>query len=138
MLGNLTVFYSPQIIVGGRSAAEGTFGNGKHIVALCQNLMNCIIDHLNALLCQCAKRCAKTGKTICNAGVVLNIGITIEVGRGLFRSLTLHHIMQEVLDDFAVLFSLIKILQLVAAVDLGVAGGVRLFFLNAAVLSFQS
>ena len=34
MLGDLTVLNTPKIIVGSGSAAEGTFGNSKNVVAL--------------------------------------------------------------------------------------------------------
>ena len=77
MLGDLTALNTPKIIVRSGSAAEGTFGNGKNVVALRQDLMDRIIDHLDALFCQSAKCCTKAGKPIGNSDVVLNVGVTV-------------------------------------------------------------
>src|SRR3712207_1702330 len=125
MLGHFAVLNSPQIVVRGRSSAKGTLGNSQHIIALCKYLMNLVIDHLNALLTKRFKRCIETGKAISNSCVVLNIGVTVKVGRCLFGSLSLHYIVQEVLDDLTVLLSLIEVFQRVVTVNLCMSGRIR-------------
>ena len=88
VLGDLAVFNAPQIIVGSGSAAEGSLGNRQHVVALSQHLMDRIIDHLDALLGESTQRSAETGEPIGNAGVVLNVGVAVEVGGRLFGRMT--------------------------------------------------
>lgn len=125
MLCHLTVLNPPQIVVGSRSSAKGALGNGQYIIALCKNLMDIVIDHLNALLSKCLQSSAEAGKAISNSCVVLNIGVTVKVGRCLFRSLALHYVVQEVLDDLTVLLSLIEVFQRVVAVNLCMSGRIR-------------
>ena len=71
------------------------------------------------------KRSAEAGKAVSNSCVVLNIDVTVKVGRCLFRSLALHYIMKEVLDDLTVLLSLIEVFQRVVAVNLCMSGRIR-------------
>ena len=125
VLRDLTVLDSPQVIVRSGSASEASFGNCQNIVPLGKNLMHGIVNHLNALLAERFKRRAETGKTIRNACVVLNIGIAVKVGSCFFGSFPLHDIVQEVLDELAVLLGLIEIFQRIVSVNLRMTGRIR-------------
>lgn len=79
VLGDLAVLHAPQVIVAGRSAAEGALGHRQHKVALCQHHMSFGVDHFDPLFGQCLQRRAQTVQTIGNTGVVLNIRAVIDV-----------------------------------------------------------
>ena len=83
--------------------------------------MNCIIDHCNALLPKCLQSCTKTGKSVCDTGVVLDIGITLKILRCLLRMRALHYINKEVLEQLTVSLCLINIIKAVISVDLSVS-----------------
>ena len=118
MLGDLAVFHSPKIIVGGRRAAEGSFADGKNKVALCQHLMRCGVDHLNILLGKSRKCSTESGKAIGNAGIVLKVAVAVKIIRCLFGTLTLHNIVEEVLDKLTVSLCFVRVLYFLCAVDL--------------------
>ena len=56
---------------------------------------------------------------------MLNIGIAVKVGRRFFGSLPLHDIVQEVLDELAVLLGLIEVFQRIVSVNLRMTGRIR-------------
>ena len=100
--------------------------------------MHGIVNHLNTLLAESFKSRAETGKTIRNACVVLDIGIAVKVGRRFFGSLTLHYVMQEVLDDFAVLLGLVEVFQRIISVNLSMTGRIRFSLRSKVVPMFSN
>ena len=84
--------------------------------------MYIVIDHLNVLLSQCSQCLIQTGNTVGNAGIVLNVSITVEVIRGLIQIVALHYIVQEALNQFAVFLRLVQIGDCYSTVGLGVTG----------------
>ena len=118
VFGDLAVFHSPKIIVGGRRTAEGPFADGKNKVALCQHLMRDGVDHLNVLLGKSRKCGTEPGKAVGNAGIVLKVGVAVKIIRCLFGTLTLHNIVEEVLDKRTVRLGLVRVLYFLSAVDL--------------------
>ena len=71
VLGDLALFHAPQIVVGGRSAAEGALAHRKHEVALGQYLMGGVVDYLDTGVSQGLQSGAQAGKTVGDARVVL-------------------------------------------------------------------
>ena len=125
MLRNLTILDTEEIIVGGRYAAECSLADSQTVVAIGQNIVRLMVDHLNPLFGKGGQCSAKTGKTVSNAGVVLDIIVTVEVVGQLAGILTAKHVTNECSNDFAGLF-LIDFLLFQSAVDLRVAGWIRI------------
>ena len=120
VLRNLAVPDSPEIIVGCGTAAESALGNSQHIVALCKNLMDVGVDHLDTLFAKCLKSRAKAGQTIGNTGVVLDVGVAVKIEWSLLWRLALQYVVQEVLDKLAVRLRFVEVFQRITAVGLRV------------------
>ena len=79
MLGNLAILYTPQVVVAGVSAAVGSLADRQDKVALRQNQMGFIIDHLDSLLGQSRKCGIQAKNAIRNRSIVLDVGVTAKV-----------------------------------------------------------
>ena len=88
--------------------------------------MDFIVHHGNALLRQSAQRGVQTGHAIGNTAVVLDVGITVKVIRGLVKVVAPHDIVEEILDQLPVFLGLVQIRDLHRAICLGMTGGIRL------------
>ena len=124
MLGNLIVFHPPQVIVAGGFPAVGALTHRQDEITLGQDHVGLVIDHLDPLLGQGGQSLVQAGDAVGEGGVVLDIGVPVEVVGGLVGVVALHHIVEEVLHQGAVGLGLVQVGDLGGAVDLGVAGGV--------------
>ena len=120
MLGDLAIIHTPQVIVAGGLTAKGAFADSKDEISLRQNHVNFIIHHRNTLLRQSTQRVVQTGHAIGNAGVVLDIFVTVKIIRSLVEVVTLHNIIEEILDKFAVFLGLVQISDLHRSISLSV------------------
>ena len=88
--------------------------------------MRAVVDHLDTLLAQRFECGSQARQAVGDAGVVLDVGVPVEILRGLFGALALHHVDQEALHDLAVCFGAVKVGRRDGTVDLCAAGRVGL------------
>ena len=79
MLSDLSVGHAPQVVVAGGGAAEGSFGDGKHHVALGKDHVDLVVDHGYALLGHSGQGRPQAREAVRDGGVVLDVGVAIEV-----------------------------------------------------------
>ena len=125
MLGDLAVLHAPQVVVRRGLAAEGALAHAKDEVALREDLVGLVVDHLDTRSGECLERRAQAGEPVGDAGVVLEVSVACEVLRSLLGVLPLHDVHEERLDEGSVLLGPVEVGGLGGAIDLRAAGGVR-------------
>ena len=124
MLRDLAVLHAPEVVVRRGLTAEGALAHAQDEVALRENLVGPIVDHLDAVRGERLERGPQTGEPVGDSGVVLEVGVAREVLRGLLGALPLHDVFEERLDEGSVLLCLVELGDLGGAVGLRAAGGV--------------
>lgn len=125
MLYDFAVLYSPEVIISSRFASKSSFADGQNKVAVRKNLVDFVINHLDALVSQFFQCCSKTRQTVCHTDVVLDIRIPLKVISCFFRVMAFHYIIEKVLYKLTVCFRFIQVFCLYRSFDLGMTGQIR-------------